>query len=1148
MPASLIALRLLGGFEVSAGGATIIDQTWARKRPMALVKLLAVQPDHRMSRDAVLAELWPDLSQASAATQLRKSRLHVRQAMSNAGCDVDLLQASDGVVRLSPDVSVDAESFERAAREALADPDNVVALVRAVEAYRGDLLPDDQGEEWADRARMRIRTLYHETLLALSRQLEALGDVRRAIEVTGQLTESDPLNEDAHRTLMRLFVLEGRRDLALRQFETLRAILQTELDAVPDDETERLLSRIKRGQVGAGRRIVADTPLVGRADEVRKLREAFERARAGTGQFVVLRGEAGIGKTRLAEWLARHAQQSGARVHWVRSYANESERGFEAWIRVIAELANGDGRRRPGRATAAAPSEPSSRIHSLIASRSTEPDALFGQVGDLLRHSARSEALVLVFDDLQWCGPDSLRLLEAVARTVSGTSIMILGTVRVEAGDTPPAAAPVIEELLNHRGCRVLELTGLQIEDVERLIALNDDAPAGLDARDLWAKTRGNPLFVTEMLLTMRSDPRAGSMATVPARVTAVIRRRIARLSDDARRLLEFASAFGDEFNVSLLSRATDVPAARVLALVEEARHEAIVAAGRSSDGFTFEHPLMCDVLYNDIAMAQRAVMHLRIARALEAHYGAAVRSHAAELAYHYERGLSAGGEDEAMRFLFDAGLQALAELAFEDASRHLDSALAIALDRRPTDRAYHGELRLQLGNALYRSYDGTQRERSVQVLAAALDDARAAGASQLFVRVVSAIAGKRKSGLGVNAEKIALLREALDLVPEDDDLARCDLSGRLAKELEGEADDRVRLEAGRLAIALARSIDHCETSGVAMLYGIDAISGPDTLEERLSVTRDLVALRLPRGESVTTQGHLRRYAALLEAADIDRAERELAKLVQAGNEHPVATTRRWAERWSTLLAADRAAGAGRFADAEVLAQRGLALGQALEDPDAVSILGSQLFQIRWHQGRASELSGLAAGVVASAPGFWPWTVASALIQFSAGEAKSAKAAFARLAAGSFVQVTRDRFWMVTLTVAAELCARLEDRGGAAQLLSLIKPFTDRVAVLGYGQVSGGSMARTAGQLYAVIGEWDLAEQYFEEAHRVNTAMGALAWVAWTELAYARMLGRRGRKSDASRTRTLLESAMTTARECGMASLQAEVDLLLSST
>jgi hypothetical protein len=223
-----------------------------------------------------------------------------------------------------------------------------------------------------------------------------------------------------------------------------------------------------------------------------------------------------------------------------------------------------------------------------------------------------------------------------------------------------------------------------------------------------------------------------------------------------------------------------------------------------------------------------------------------------------------------------------------------------------------------------------------------------------------------------------------------------------------------------------------------------------------------------------------------------------------------------------------------------------MALGQAMADPDALSIFGSQLFDVRWHQGRLPELSSLAKSVMSATPDFCPWRVASALIELHSGEEQSARATLERVADGHFRSVPRDRFWTVTMTIAAELCSRLQDRARAAELLDLMLPYAGRVSVLGFGQVCVGANARVVGMLYTTLGAWSEAQEQFEHALRVNAAIGGLVWTAWTSFNYGDMLLRRQRPRDRDRAGALLSSALDIARERGMAEVRLEAERVLA--
>lgn len=220
-------LVLFGTFRVEIDGRAVPPSAWRHRRGADVVKLLALQPSHRLHRERAMTALWPDLAQDLAAANLRKALLYARRALEDEGA----VRSSGGMLALLPDVEVvaDTDLFERAAREAL-DSGDRDAADRALELYPGDLLPDDPYEAWVTEHRDRLRRL----------QL----DVLRAAGRWERLADLDPTDEAAHRALMLAHLEGGNRRAAMRQFERLRAILHEELGVSPDLATIALYERI----------------------------------------------------------------------------------------------------------------------------------------------------------------------------------------------------------------------------------------------------------------------------------------------------------------------------------------------------------------------------------------------------------------------------------------------------------------------------------------------------------------------------------------------------------------------------------------------------------------------------------------------------------------------------------------------------------------------------------------------------------------------------------------------------------------------------------------------------------------------------------------------------------------------------------------
>jgi DNA-binding SARP family transcriptional activator len=217
---------LLGRFRVVVGGREVSGDAWRNRRAADLVKLLALAPGHRLSRDRVMAALWPELGTAAAGANLRKAVHFARRAMGS-----DHAIATTSELMLWPDgrLDVDVDKFEEAAGPVLATGDGEAAR-RTAELYRGELLPTDRYEPWTEEPRERLVQRY-------GRVLKVAGLWERVLEL-------DRADEEAHRAIMQRHISEGRRTDAIRQFDRLRRGLREELGVAPDSATIALYEEI----------------------------------------------------------------------------------------------------------------------------------------------------------------------------------------------------------------------------------------------------------------------------------------------------------------------------------------------------------------------------------------------------------------------------------------------------------------------------------------------------------------------------------------------------------------------------------------------------------------------------------------------------------------------------------------------------------------------------------------------------------------------------------------------------------------------------------------------------------------------------------------------------------------------------------------
>ncbi len=229
-PAPAIELFLLGRFEARVDGAQVAPVAWARRHAAALVKVLALAPGRRMHREQLMDVLWPDDTLDEATPKLHKAAHFARRALGVPGAIVLRGEQVSLLPELAP--TVDALRFEELARLAMATGD-VVAAHSALALYRGELLPDDRYDVWAEARREQLRLL-HLDLLRLDRRWDAV-------------IELEPTDEPAHVAIMRRHVANGDRHAALRQFERLDRTLRGELGLSPGREALALRDEILVG-------------------------------------------------------------------------------------------------------------------------------------------------------------------------------------------------------------------------------------------------------------------------------------------------------------------------------------------------------------------------------------------------------------------------------------------------------------------------------------------------------------------------------------------------------------------------------------------------------------------------------------------------------------------------------------------------------------------------------------------------------------------------------------------------------------------------------------------------------------------------------------------------------------------------------------
>jgi predicted ATPase len=449
---------------------------------------------------------------------------------------------------------------------------------------------------------------------------------------------------------------------------------------------------------------------VGRRREVVELSSSLDDAVAGRGRLFLISGEPGIGKTWLADEVARHAAERGMRVAWGRCWEGGGSPAYWPWVQVLRSFVV-----HPDR-TRARPPLVTPEIGQLIPELSSEtnrpapsdPDQarfrLFDGVATMLKDAARSQPLVLIFDDLHEADQDSLKMLKFVVRGLRDSQIVVIGNYRDTEVRRSQTLSNAIAELL--RDGDQIPLAGLAEIEVARMVEARATlAPSASFVADLHRATAGNPLFVDGVVRVLIAEGKlAGaerldlSGFKLPEGSRGAIRKRLAMLSSDAQALLSVAAVIGQEFESGLLKCVSSLPVERLPDLLEEAAAAGLLV---SLDGSRrqFSHPLIREALYNEFAASGRIALHQRIGDALEEIYESDTSPHLAELAHHYRQSRDI---DKAIGYLIRAGDAAAARFGFEEAIAQWSAALEFA-ERAASDDKRMAEILFRIGEPLAR-------------------------------------------------------------------------------------------------------------------------------------------------------------------------------------------------------------------------------------------------------------------------------------------------------------------------------------------------------------------------------------------------------------------------------------------------------------
>ncbi|MBE2240226.1 MAG: AAA family ATPase [Caldilineaceae bacterium] len=726
----VLRVQLFGDFHLTYDNRPVAGVHSARLQ--SLLTYLIVHADAPQLRPRVAFVLWPDAPESHALNNLRQFLYQLRHALPTAARFL-VIDANTVYWQTDEAQEIDVQRF----RHLLYEADRAAAqgaatavrscLEQAASIYQGDLLPGCY-DEWIVSEREHLRQQYSSACQRLIGVLESQRAYAPALQVAQQLLRLDPLDESVYVALLRLHSLNEDRTGALRTYQSAVEILRRELDVEPSTALRSAYEQLQRaarvtppfeaatisnGESGS---------LIGRQVEWQQLQTIWQHTVEGGAQFALITGEAGIGKSRLAQELFQWAMRQGFTTAHTRAYGAEGRLSLAPvteWLRssaVQSSLAALD----PIWLTEIARLLPEVlNNHPTLAQ--PEPITEYGRRQRFFEALARGvlaapAPLLLWVDDLHWCDQETLEWLHFLLRFAARRPLLMLGAARSEASPPEHPLSALTRQLRAEVGVSVIELAPLNAAETATLAAqVQGYALDSAASMRLYRETEGNPLFVVETIRASMAHSAAAAAAPdaaaadadptiLPPRVQAVIVERLAQLSPTARKVVQVGAVIGRAFALELLLLTAHEDEETVIHALDELWQRRIVHE-QAANLFDFTHDKLREVAYAETSVPQRRLLHRRTAQALEQLNAARLDPISAQVAAHYEQ---AGLVEQAIPYYQHAGSVAAGVYANDSAIELFTRGLALLAQLPPGTLRDAQELNLQLALApLYRITKG---------------------------------------------------------------------------------------------------------------------------------------------------------------------------------------------------------------------------------------------------------------------------------------------------------------------------------------------------------------------------------------------------------------------------------------------------------
>lgn len=904
---------------------------------------------------------------------------------------------------------------------------------------------------------------------------------------------------------------------------------------------------------------ITDSTFLGRERETHELRAGIDDAVGRRGRIVLVSGESGIGKTRLASEAAAYAALRGAQVLWGRCYAGAGAPAYWPWVQVIRDYARGHDAETVASdlgsgafEIAQIVSEIRERIPEIPESPPLDAEQarfrLFDSVSRFLIGAAERQPLAIFLEDLQQADHPSLMLLAFVARELAHSRVFLLGTYRDDELHGGHYLNEVLTALSKERGYARIKLRGLSDQHVKAMLEAVLQQP--LEQRDELAladavcrESEGNPYFTEEIIrhlidsevLDWRdgrwvTNIRDGEELGIPWGVHEVVSNRLEKLPAETRELLSTAAVIGREFDLQVLTHVSGLEADVVLARMQPALDAAIVRQATGEPGrYGFAHGATRDALYDDLPTLRRSQLHIAAGEALEQLHEDRIESHLSAIAYHFTKAAPYGDAAKAADYAWWAGERAAATYAYEDAVSLYATALRIFDTISEVVPQRRCDLLLALGEARWRAGEAEGARKTFREAARI---ARELALNDHYARAALGYSGG-PGGFSItdraDEQLVAMLNEALEVLPARDSGLRVTVLARLALELRCKGALTEADRASAQAIEMAERVGDTKILLLAMHSRQWSTLGPDRIDEAIASGEEMARLaRIVGDRDMEFEGHQLRLIALAQLGDFRAVDREIAACDRlAGELHQPRYL------WQTaVFRTMRALMQGRYKESERLARTALSIGQRAEREVAGVVFGAHSFLTQLADGSLDQLRD--AGREAAARYGQAWPSAYVWLLTEIGQLDEARARFAKLSADGFEALRRSSDWLTSICTLSVASIAIDDREAAGKLYELLAPYGHRCTLFLAGAGCLGSNHAFLGFAAAAAALDQDAVRHFELALARNAEIGCDYLTPRVYYEYARTLLGRSEPPDREKAMGLIDQGLALAQRNGM--------------